>query len=135
MTSIDEDRAILLYKENVYIWGNHSNPKVSRDDGKMMCNKDLKDRGETIRFLSKEPSTFSISKSLADLIYNLYYGNWKIHSIGICDTGKYDIPKNICFAQPVKFKGKFEIEPLDNIIVDKNEIKESIDSIISEISQ
>lgn len=135
MTAIDEDRAILLYKENVYIWGNHSNPKVSRDDGKMMCNKDLKDRGETIRFLSKEPSTFSISKSLADLIYNLYYGNWKIHSIGICDTGKYDIPKNICFAQPVKFKGKFEIEPLDNIIVDKNEIKESIDSIISEISQ
>jgi len=134
LTSLDEERGINIFKDNIYIWGNHNNPKVSKEDGKFIDNKELTDRGNYITKLSKGPSTFSVAKSLTELIYSWYFGDWKIHSIGICDSGLYDIPKNMCFAQPVKFEGKFKIEPLDNIDVDKNEIKESIDSINIEIN-
>ena len=134
MTSLDEERGIKIYNYNVYIWGNHNNPKITTYDGTILDNKALSDRGNLITSLSQGPSTFSIAKSLADLIYNWYFGDWKIHSIGYCNSNIYNIPKNICFTQPVYFEGKFKIVPIDNINIDKNEIKDAVNSIAEEIN-
>ena len=134
MTSLDEERGMNIYQKNVYIWGNHNNPKISDYNGIILNNKVLTDRGNLITTLSQGPSTFSVAKSLADLIYNWYFGSWRIHSIGICDNYLYDIPKNMCFTQPVAFEGKFKVTPIGNIHIDQNEIKESVDSINKELN-
>jgi malate/lactate dehydrogenase len=93
----------------------------------------LKDRGNVIALLSQGPSTFSVSKAIADLIYNWYFGSCKIHSIGICDSGLYGIPKNICFSMPVKFRGNFKIEVVNNIKISPKVLENSIKSINDEI--
>ena len=133
LTSLDEYRGNNIYGDNVYIWGNHSNPQVSYNNGNFLDNKVLKDRGNVIALLSQGPSTFSVSKAIADLIYNWYFGSCKIHSIGICDSGLYGIPKNICFSMPVKFRGNFKIEVVNNIKISPKVLENSIKSINDEI--
>ena len=105
MTALDNYRGFNIYGNDIYVWGNHSNPQISKENGEILPNNLLKDRGDIITKLSQEPSTFSVSKAISDLIYYWYFGSWKNFSIGICDSGKYDLPKNICFSLPVKFKG------------------------------
>ena len=134
MTTIDNYRGFNLYGNDIYIWGNHSNPFVSNEKGELLDNSLLKDRGDVITKLSQSPSTFSVSKSIADLVYYWYFGTWKNFSIGICDSGKYGIPKNICFSLPIKFKGNFVIEVIDNINIDKNLIENAISSINQEMN-
>ena len=134
MTALDNYRGFNLYGNNIYIWGNHSNPFISNENGELLDNSLLKDRGNVITKLSQGPSTFSVSKSIADLVYNWYFGTWKNFSIGICDSGKYGIPKNICFSLPIKFKGNFVIDVIDNINIDKNMIENSVASINQEMN-
>ena len=134
MTALDNYRGFNLYGNDIYIWGNHSNPFVSNEKGELLDNSLLKDRGDVITKLSQSPSTFSVSKSISDLVYYWYFGTWKNFSIGICDSGKYGIPKNICFSLPIKFKGNFVIEVIDNINIDKNLIENAISSINQEMN-
>ena len=133
LTSLDEYRGNKIYGDNVYIWGNHSNPQVSYNNGNFLNNKELKDRGNIKALLNQGPSTFSVSKAIADLIYNWYFGSCKIHSIGICDSGLYGIPKNLCFSMPVKFKGNFQIEAVNNIKINEKVLENSIKSINDEM--
>ena len=133
MTALDNYRGFNIYGNDIYVWGNHSNPQISKENGEILPNNLLKDRGDIITKLSQEPSTFSVSKAISDLIYYWYFGSWKNFSIGICDSGKYDLPKNICFSLPVKFKGNFQIDVIDDIKIEKNFIENGIKSINNEI--
>ena len=133
MTALDNYRGFNIYGNNIYIWGNHSNPQISKDNGEILENSILKERGDIITKLSQGPSTFSVSKAISDLLYNWYFGSWKSFSIGICNSGKYGIPKNICFSLPIKFKGNFKIEVIDDIKIKANIIEDGIKSIIDEI--
>lgn len=133
MTALDNYRGFNIYGNNIYIWGNHSNPQISKDNGEILENNLLKERGDIITKLSQGPSTFSVSNAISDLIYNWYFGSWKSFSIGICDSGRYGIPKNICFSLPIKFKGNFKIDVIDDIKIDSNIIKNEIKSINDEI--
>lgn len=133
MTALDNYRGFNIYGNDIYVWGNHSNPQISKENGEILPNNLLKDRGDIITKLSQGPSTFSVSKAISDLIYYWYFGSWKNFSIGICDSGKYDLPKNICFSLPVKFKGNFQIDVIDDIKIEKNFIENGIKSINNEI--
>ena len=133
MTALDNYRGFNIYGNDIYVWGNHSNPQISKENGEILPNNLLKDRGDIITKLSQGPSTFSVSKAISDLIYYWYFGSWKNFSIGICDSGKYDLPKNICFSLPVKFKGNFQIDVINDIKIEKNFIENGIKSINNEI--
>eukprot|EP01015_Nassula_variabilis_P020584 TRINITY_DN3571_c0_g1_i1.p2 TRINITY_DN3571_c0_g1~~TRINITY_DN3571_c0_g1_i1.p2 ORF type:complete len:118 (+),score=23.13 TRINITY_DN3571_c0_g1_i1:62-415(+) len=97
-----------------------------------MCIRDSNNtvtkRGSDILRYTKTSSIISACYSIRDHLKYWFYGlpEDQIISMGVLSNGCYGVPNNLVFSLPVRCRGGFEVEVVDNLNLSeelKNEIK------------